>query len=88
MHNVFNTSLLSLYKQNSTYGANFPHPPPDVVDNKEEYEVERIIRHKGAKNISYQVKWSGYEDPTWEPEANLRNTQEALAEYWKKRSKP
>ncbi len=87
-HNMFNANLLTPYTETAVHGANFPHPPPDVINEKEEWEVERIIKHRGKKNLQYQVKWAGYEDITWEPESNLRNAQEALAEYWKKRSKP
>ena len=87
-HSVFNANPLTPHTENAVRGANFPHPPPDVINDKEEWEVERILRHKGKKSISYQVKWTGYEDPSWEPEVNLRNAQEAIAEYWKKRSQP
>jgi len=74
------------YTEDSTHGAN--HPPPDVINEKEEWEVERIERHQGKKNITYLVKWIRYEDPSWEPESNLWNAQEAIGTYWKKRSKP
>jgi Chromo (CHRromatin Organisation MOdifier) domain/Integrase p58, C-terminal domain len=80
-HNVFNVNLLTLYTETAVHGTNFPHPPPDVINEKEEWEVERIIKHQGKKKLQYQVKWTGYEDITWEPESNLRNAQEALTEY-------
>ena len=85
-HNVFHAELLTPYRENGTHGPNFVQPPPETIGDADEWEVERILRHRGTKNISYQVKWKGYEDPTWEPEINLQNAQEAVAEYWKKRS--
>jgi hypothetical protein len=84
IHPVFHASLLSPYVENGTHGRNFPRPAPDLIDNQEEWEVERILRHKGTKNISYQVKWHGYEDPTWEPEKNLANAADIIADYWKR----
>ena len=69
------------------HGKNFPQPPPDLINNTEEWEIERILRHKGTKNITYQVKWKGYEDSTWEPEENLSNAAESIADYWKRIAK-
>ena len=40
-------------------------PPPDLVDNAEEYEVEKILDSRkfgrGCK-LQYLVKWKGYPD--------------------------
>jgi len=84
MHDVFHASLLSPYKENAVHGPNYSHPPSDIIDNQKEYKVEQILRHKGTKNISYQVKWTGYEDTTWEPEENLTHSHDLIADYWKK----
>jgi hypothetical protein len=84
MYNVFHASLLTPYEENKIHGPNYPQPPPDIIDNEEEWEVERIIRHKGSKNISYQVKWKGYSELSWEPEQNLKNSADLIADYWKK----
>jgi hypothetical protein len=82
IHPVFHTLLLSPYVENGTHRRNFPRPAPDIIDNQEEWEVERILCHKGTKDISYQVKWHGY-DPTWELEKNLANAANVIADYWK-----
>jgi hypothetical protein len=38
-------------------------PPPDVVDEVEEYEVKRIQWHEGGKRWwRHLVKWRGYPD--------------------------
>jgi hypothetical protein len=83
IHPVFHASLLSPYVENGTHGRNFPRPAPDLIDNQKEWEVEHILCHKGTKNISYQVKWHRYKDLTWEPEKNLANTADIIADYWK-----
>ena len=43
-----------------------------------EYEVEIILdkRVQGSKKkqaVEYLIKWKGYDEQTWEPEANLTN---------------
>jgi hypothetical protein len=43
VHPVFHASLLSPYKETEEYGANFPEPPPDLVEGEEEYEVEQVL---------------------------------------------
>ena len=85
IHKVFHVSLLSPYRSD---GRVQPPPPPVVLDNVLEYEVEKIILHRERKNrgrISRQflVKWLGYgpEQYTWEPERNLTNCREKLEEY-------
>ena len=48
IHPVFHASLLSPYRENEVHGKNFPAPPPSLIDGEEEYEIEKIIRHRGA----------------------------------------
>ena len=38
------------------------------------YEVEAILSHKKQKDgrFKYLIKWRGYDEPTWEPQSNLR----------------
>ena len=71
IHNVFHAGLLSPYHETKQYGANFPRPPPDVIDGEEEYEVEAIRNHRHfgkRRTLQYLIKWKGYPeaDNTWE----------------------
>jgi hypothetical protein len=43
IHPVFHTNLLLPYKEMEEHGANFPEPPPDLVEGEEEYEVEQVL---------------------------------------------
>ena len=45
IHNVFHSLLLTPYKETPEHGAQFQCPPPELIGNKEEYEVEQIINH-------------------------------------------
>ena len=49
-----------------------------------EWEVEKIVDKKWMRNLkqySYQVKWVGNWDLTWEPADYLQGSQEAIEEY-------
>ena len=53
-------------------GATSHDPPPDLVDNLEEFEVEEVINHRHfgkGRRLQYLIKWKGYPtaDNTWEP---------------------
>ena len=65
IHPVFHIDLLTPYKETITHGANYQRPPPDLVDNEEEYEVETILDLRlfgRCKHLQYLVKWKGYPD--------------------------
>jgi hypothetical protein len=87
VHPVFCVSLLELYK---TDGRIRPPSPPIELEGALEYEVETILKHRttGRKRpkTSYLIQWKGcgLEHNSWEPEANVANAPEKLAEYWKR----
>ena len=61
IHDVFHASLLLPYKETETHGPNFPKPPPDLIGAEEEYEVERIVSHRGPSGRrKYLTAWKGY----------------------------
>ena len=47
IHNVFHAALLQQYKETEIYGANYPRPPPELVEGEEVYEVETSKTRKG-----------------------------------------
>ena len=67
-------------------------PDPIITaTGEEEYEVEEIINHQKRRRgrqtkIEYLIFWKGYpaHEMTWEPEENVRNAQEKIAEYYKR----
>ena len=72
IHDIFHSSLLMPYKETQEHRAQFQHPPPELIDNEEEYEVEEIINHRyhGKQcQLQYLICWKGYSaaDDTWEP---------------------
>jgi len=71
IHDVFHTSLLLPYQETTVHGPNFTRPPPDLIEDEEEYEVEAIINHRRhgcRRQLQYLIKWKGYpsSDNMWE----------------------
>ena len=71
IHDVFHASLLTPYRETMEHGTNYTRPPPDLIEDAEEYEVETIVNHRhfGRKRqLQYLIKWKGYPDAdnTWE----------------------
>ena len=65
IHPVFHIDLLTPYRETITHGVNYQRPPPDLVNNAEEYEVEKILDSRlfgRRRRLQYLVKWKGYPD--------------------------
>ena len=65
IHPVFHINLLTLYHETITHGANYQRPPPNLVNNAEEYKVEKVLDSQlfGRRwRLQYLVKWKGYPD--------------------------
>ena len=45
IHDVFHVSLLSSYKETPEHRPNFSNPPPDLIREEEEYEIDKILSH-------------------------------------------
>lgn len=56
----------------------------DAEKELKEYEIEKILSHKRTRRgLTYEIKWVGYDEPTFEKEANFM-TSDILKEYWVK----
>ena len=63
IHNVFHASLLTPYKEMEQHGPNFLEPPPEIIEGKPEWEVERILQERTfgrRRKKQYLVRWKGY----------------------------
>ena len=59
-------------------------PPPEEIDGEEEYEIAKILSHRGSPGQQlYLVSWKGYSsaENTWEPKRNLKHAQIVLMSY-------
>ncbi|CAI7803434.1 unnamed protein product [Closterium sp. NIES-54] len=87
LHNAFHVQLLKPYKDpNQQFqGRQLPPPPPVLVQDEPEHEVERVLTHRrrGGKTLEFLLRWKGY-DPTedsWVAEADMGNARRALKDY-------
>jgi hypothetical protein len=91
IHPVFHVSLLEPYKPNIIPGRTQPPPPPVLVkDSPEveiEYEVEEILDSEIRRHrLFYLVKWKGFtaEYNSWEPASNVANSPTLLRQFHSK----
>jgi hypothetical protein len=63
IHNIFHASLLTPYKETPEYRPNYLEPPPNIIDDTPEWEVERILKEQEFRRWrkkQYLVHWKGY----------------------------
>ena len=86
IHPVVNVSRVKPYCDRlEGQPSHQPGPINVTADKDNEWEVDQIInsRYKNKK-LEFLVHWKGYDntDHTWEPKSNLRNTKEALTDFY------
>ena len=85
IHPVFHIDLLTPYRETKMHGDNYQRPPPELIDNEEEFEVEAILdsrRFGRGRKLQYLVKWLGYpsSDNQWE-DADKVHANELIGEF-------
>ena len=88
IHPVFNETLLHPYhKPVFPSQQTDPPPPPDIIDDHEEFEVERILDARMRRGkVQYLVKWKGYPDVDnlWIPIESCQNAREELDDFYRR----
>jgi predicted aspartyl protease len=81
IHNVFHSDLLRTASTDplDSQATDDVQPNPILVDDEHEYQIEKIIKHRSVRRgrgfqKQFLVKWTGYAEPTWEPESALQDT--------------
>ena len=86
IHNVFNEDLLIRCVELKFKGQHKePAPPPTIINEEEEYEVEEVQKHrKRGRGTQYLVHWKGYGDEydQWIAEMGLPHAKQAIEDYW------
>jgi len=86
IHNVFNENLLTQCVEPKFKGQHKePAPPPVIINEEEEYEVEEVRKHRTqGRGTQYLVHWKGYGDEhnQWIAETGLPHARQAIEDYW------
>ena len=91
IHDVFHVDLLTPYRETEFHGPNYAQPPPDLMGEEEQYEVEQVLDERNYghwKKKQYLVKWKGYPDSDnqWLDAKDMDNAQELIAEFYNSHS--
>jgi hypothetical protein len=83
---IFHVELLKPKVQSKIPGRTQSPPPPEMIDDNEEWEVDEILDSKGDPRrrrdaVRYLVQWLGHDEPTWEPISYLTNAMERLHSF-------
>ena len=79
IHPVFHVSLLELYKRRANDPDLPEYPLPELIEDEEEYPVERILQKQTRKGVKkYLVRWAGYppEYDQWVSEQDMEGSEE------------
>ena len=86
IHNVFNEDLLTQCVELKLQGQHKdPAPPPMIINEEEEYEVEEVRKHRTRRQeTQYLVHWKDYGDKhnQWIVESGLPHARQAIEDYW------
>ena len=80
---VFHVSLLEPFVSDGRH-PDEAKPPPDLIEDKEEWELEAILDSRITWNtLQYRVKWKGWPDfyDEWLPAKELGNARELMVEF-------
>jgi Chromo (CHRromatin Organisation MOdifier) domain len=85
IHNIFHASLLMPYKETEEHGENYMQLPPELVEGKEEYEVEQVLNSRCTgctKKLQYLLWWKGYSraHDSWQDTTEV-HTPKLVADY-------
>ena len=91
VHPTFHVSRLRPYRDPLSFHPDRPvppRPPPDIIEDNPEWEVERILdrRFRGrgrSRRPQYLVHWAGYpdSDDSWQPLRNLGNSLDMIRDF-------
>ncbi|CAI7932355.1 unnamed protein product, partial [Closterium sp. NIES-54] len=87
IHNDFHVQILKPYQDpNKLYtGRQPPLPPPVLVNDELEYEVESVLAHRRRRHgaLEFLVRWKGYDpsEDSWVSEEDMSNARRSLRDY-------
>jgi hypothetical protein len=83
VHPVFHISLLEPASNDPLQGQTQPPPPPTIIAGQQEWDVEEILEARTRyRKPHFLVKWTGHQEPTWEPPEHLNNSPLKVREFY------
>ena len=84
IHSTFHVNNLRRYHKSQKFVWTEQPPPPILIEDHLEYEVEAILSHKGqGRHRRYLVMWKDYPlmEATWKPLSSFTHSREILQDY-------
>jgi hypothetical protein len=85
IHPVFHVSLLEQHYANTLPSRrNSDHPPPDLIDGEEHWEVETILNSRlHRRQLQYLVHWKGFDDidRSWIPASEFQDDDSLVIDF-------
>ena len=86
IHPVFHVDLLTQYHETEAHSPNYERPPPEIIDGKPEWEVEKILKscfHGQHQNLQFLVQWKGFppSEDSWVTESEM-SAPDLIADFY------
>ena len=85
IHNTFHILLLEPYENDNFPSQTQELPPPILIEEEDEYELDEIIDSRLHYNkLQYRAKWTGYppeHDKVWYPASNFEHAADAIEQF-------
>ena len=86
IHNVFQPTLLTPYKETALNGSRNQEPTPELINGQPKWEVDQILRvRRYQRQVQYLIRWKGFSEAhdSWEPADHI-HVDELIQEFYKR----
>lgn len=91
IHPVFHANLLTPYHETNEHGPNSTNPPPDVINEEEEWEVDKIqdtewrkLEGSRSQALHFLVHYAGYDNSEnqWRPSTEFHDDDQVVLDFY------
>ena len=85
VHSVFYVNLMNPVVTDPLEGHWQEFPPLILIDEEKKWLIKEILETwKIRRSLNYLVKWVGFDNPTWQPAADITHSPELLQEFYER----